>query len=128
MEEFSDERLLGRLKNFKYDSVVKGDKVKEGRVQNHLIHNYVIGNKKSLFRLMSGYYKSIGKDPFQYIPLTYHIGGGLEDPRFLAFQRYYHTQTRLSRQGLSSTANYWIVKPGENSNRGTGIKVCLSLS
>lgn len=30
------------------------------RIHNHLINNYVIGNKKALFNTMSNYYTSIG--------------------------------------------------------------------
>lgn len=46
-------------------------------MQNHLINNYVIGNKKALFHTMSSYYASKGEDVFEYLPLTFHIKQGL---------------------------------------------------
>jgi tubulin---tyrosine ligase len=46
--------------------------------------------------------------------------------------RYYHKRAKeIARsnqeKGSRKEYNAWIVKPGENSNRGTGIKMCLSL-
>lgn len=46
-------------------------------MQNHLINNYVIGNKKALFNTMSNFYNSINQDVFKYLPLTFHIKNGL---------------------------------------------------
>lgn len=63
-------------------------------MQNHLKNNYVIGNKKALFKTMCQYYNSKGFDPFDYIPITFHITEGSEDPNFLAFQRYYHKKNK----------------------------------
>ena len=59
------------------------------------------------------YYKDVAKtDPFEYIPKTYHVRGA-EDPEFKKFLRDHEgTQNKI-----------WIVKPGENSNRGSGIKL-----
>jgi hypothetical protein len=127
VEEHADERLLTRLKCFNYSSVVRGEAVKEGRLHNHLINNYIISNKKSLFRILSAYYRHQGLDPFDFIPITFHVRKGLEDPTFLAFQRYYHQQAKLIRRGESARHNFWIMKPGENSNRGNGIKLCFKL-
>lgn len=33
-------------------------------MHNHLINNYVIGNKKALFNTMSNYYKHINQEVF----------------------------------------------------------------
>jgi hypothetical protein len=112
MEEHSDERMLPRLKKFTYFLLVRGQSVKEGRLHNHLINNYIVSNKKSLFRVLSSYYRYHSLDPFQVIPITYHISNGLEDPTFLAFQRFYHHQAKSIRKGESNRRNYWIVKPG----------------
>lgn len=46
-------------------------------MQNHLINNYVIGNKKALFHTMSSFYAEKGEDVFEYLPLTFHIKQGL---------------------------------------------------
>ena len=49
------------------------------KLHNHLINNFIIGNKKALFATMSEYYSKINKDVFDYLPLTFHIKKGLED-------------------------------------------------
>jgi len=46
-------------------------------MQNHLINNYVLGNKKALFNTMYNYYQEIQEDVFKYLPLTFHIKDGL---------------------------------------------------
>ena len=55
-EERTDERFLWRSKYFKYEKMIKASEIRGTRVQNHLINNYVIGNKKALFHTMSAYY------------------------------------------------------------------------
>ena len=47
------------------------------------------------------------------IPKTFHIVNGETDPQFIKFLKYKE----------SSGIDIWIVKPGENSNRGSGIEV-----
>lgn len=100
-------------------------------MQNHLINNYVLGNKKALFTTMSSYYKEIKEDVFSYLPLTFHIKDGLEDPKFYEFLKHYHKRAKeiANNEGKDKKKEYnaWIVKPGENSNRGHGIKMCLQL-
>lgn len=48
-------------------------------MQNHLINNYVIGNKKALLKAMTVYYKKIDDFVFNFLPYTFHITDGLED-------------------------------------------------
>lgn len=48
-------------------------------MQNHLINNYVLGNKKALFNTMSNYYRENKQEVFDFLPLTFHIKDGLED-------------------------------------------------
>lgn len=127
-EENSDERLLVRSKHFKYHKSVGVDEIKASKMQNHLKNNYVIGNKKTLFKTMCQYYQSNNLDPFDFIPLTFHIVEGREDPQFLAFQKYYHRRGKDINKAGEKSLNMWIVKPGENSNRGNGIKVCHTLN
>ena len=62
---------------------------------------------------MNAYYTNNGKQVFDYLPLTFHIVNGTEDPSYTQFQQTFNT-----------TGGMWIVKPGENSNRGCGIDVC----
>ncbi len=72
------------------------------------------------------------EDVFDYLPLTFHIKDGLEDKKYFEFLRYYHKRAKeiaknSQEKGRHKEYNAWIVKPGENSNRGNGIKMCLTL-
>lgn len=64
------------------------------------------------------------------MPLTYHIKDGLSDPAFYKFEETYHkpdNQADLQKYPTMGK-DLWIVKPGENTNRGCGITVCKELS
>lgn len=61
-----------------------------------------------------------GNMVFDTLPLTFHIKTGLTDPSFSNFEQYYQKFTGLPN---AVQKNIWILKPGENTNRGTGIKV-----
>ncbi len=56
------------------------------------------------------------------LPLTFHIKSGLADPEYQDFKS---TFTEFGKN--PDFKNVWIVKPGENTNRGTGIQVCNTL-
>jgi hypothetical protein len=80
---------------------------------NHLPRNNSIGSKKNLFKSLYFYYKNIaGKNPFDYIPKTYHLHSkeGEEFRRFL-------------EENNSDPNKIWIIKPGENTNRGNSIQL-----
>ena len=64
---------------------------------------------------MKNYYEAIGEDPFNSLPVTFHIKEGLCDPNFHAFKQYYDEHRHES--------NIWICKPGECTNCGNGIQV-----
>lgn len=66
-------------------------------------------------------------DVFDVLPLTFHIKEGLQDPNFGEFKRRYDQEQCLYPLKKSSVKNLWIIKPGENSNRGQRIKVEHSL-
>lgn len=65
---------------------------------------------------MRFYYEAIGSDPFNQLPITFHVKNGLEDPEFFKFKQYYEAASGMKN-------NIWIIKPGENTNRGQGISV-----
>lgn len=65
---------------------------------------------------MSHYYSQKGMDVFQRLPLTFHVTS-LEDGAWAMFTDRYQQLKALGRN------NIWIIKPGENSNRGRGITV-----
>ena len=67
-------------------------------------------------------------DVFETLPLTFHVKTGLEDTRFVEFKSYFdRDQQQIDKAILEkqrvNLRNVWIIKPGENSNRGTGIVV-----
>ena len=37
---------------------------------------------------MSNYYQSIKEDPFDYLPVTFHVKTGVDDPEFQRFKAY----------------------------------------
>jgi tubulin--tyrosine ligase len=83
------------------------------KLANKIEDNYHLCNKKALLYNMKSYYESIGEDPFDALPVTFHIKEGLDDPNYLVFKEYYETHKDAN--------NIWITKPGECTNRGTGI-------
>ena len=47
--------------------------------------NHHLSNKFALFYNMRHYYKSIGRDPFEVLPLTFHVSRGTYDQQFIEF-------------------------------------------
>lgn len=85
---------------------------------NRLEHNFHLSNKKALFRNIVRYYRHRQMDPFEIaIPLTFHIRHvGSNDADYMAFIRAFN-DLKQRREGY----NVWIIKPGEDTNRGSGI-------
>lgn len=95
------------------------------RTHNKLECNYHLTNKKNLLKSILLYSELMDIDPFLVIPVTFHIIDGIFDPEFAKFTDYYHKiASESEKTGLK---NIWIVKPGENTNRGSGISICNSL-
>jgi len=59
------------------------------KIYNWLENNFHLSNKKALFWNISEYYKSKGKDPWNALPVTFHIDHGINDPEFKKFLQYY---------------------------------------
>jgi tubulin polyglutamylase TTLL1 len=75
----------------------------------------LLGNKKALFYMLREYYRLTERDIFSVVPLTFHIRRGFQDEEFKTFS------ARFVQQRVIGAPNYWIIKPGEFSNRGQGI-------
>lgn len=91
------------------------------RIHNKLEAHYNLSDKKALFLNLKEYYSCIGDNVFDHVPLTFHIVSSTSDPEFQEFlQAYEYYKNQDSK-------NFWIIKPGENSNRGNGISVSNSL-
>jgi hypothetical protein len=91
------------------------------RMHNRLEYNHNLADKKFLYINMKKYYSAIGENVFDYLPLTFHLQFGEDDPSFMEFVRAYEANK------TKKMFNLWILKPGENCNRGNGICVCNSL-
>jgi hypothetical protein len=93
-------------------------------------NNFHLSNKKALYYNMKIYYESTGQDWCSVLPLTFHIKEGPADKEFQRFMEVFKDMD----SGASKPAydklgkSIWIVKPGENTNRGCGIQVCRELS
>ena len=81
----------------------------ETKILNKLEHNFNLSDKKSLYKNMKEYYFSVGENVFEYLPLTFYI-----DSKGGEFGEFLQTAQKAPNQ-------LWIVKPGENTNRGNGI-------
>ncbi len=76
-------------------------------MHNHLRNHFEISDKKCLFKNIKRYCKAEKINEQEIIPRTYHIEGSLAG----------------LPEDISSKGEIWIVKPGEDTNRGTGITV-----
>ena len=88
------------------------------KICNHLEAQYHLSNKKAMFINMKYYFEATNQDIDNVLPLTYHIKNGLEDPEFKKFEEYFNKNSEKSKM-----KNVWIIKPGENTNRGYKIQV-----
>ena len=68
-------------------------------------------NKKALFANLKEYYINIGQNPNLTLPITFHIKDGVNESSFSEFRKFYE-------MNVIDGLNVWIIKPGENANRG----------
>jgi tubulin polyglutamylase TTLL1/tubulin monoglycylase TTLL3/8 len=90
-------------------------------LSNHLENHFHISNKKAMFLNIKSYFERMEKEPYDIIPLTFHIKS-YDDPELAKFEEYYMKQSK--EEGIK---NIWIIKPGEYTNRGNGITVAKDL-
>ena len=93
--------------------------------------NWNLSNKKALFYNLKAYYTAVKQDPFQFIPLTFHIHNS-EGQEWNNFENAFLQKESEIKQNKNDgkgkkSKNLWIIKPGENSNQGFGIEVSDSL-
>lgn len=43
---------------------------------------------------MKRYYDACGKNVFDYLPLTFHLSKGIEDPEYFAFLKCYYAKEK----------------------------------
>ena len=59
------------------------------KIYNKIEDNFHLNNKKALFLNMRNYYNAIEKNPFDTLPVTFHIRNGLKDPEYNRFKKFY---------------------------------------
>ena len=91
------------------------------RLHNRLEHNFNLADKKFLYINMKKFYSAIGENVFDYLPITFHLQHGEDDSSFYEFIKTFESFKAKKMHNL------WILKPGENCNRGNGICVCNTL-
>lgn len=119
--------LITKADNFTHLIAKHNYHAPELKIHNKIEHNYHLSNKKALFYNLVRYYTALGMDPFDYIPVTFHVKNGENDPVFAEFEeKFWEFDKQLEESG-KKIANLWIIKPGENTNRGNGITVASDL-
>ncbi|OMJ82505.1 hypothetical protein SteCoe_16792 [Stentor coeruleus] len=89
------------------------------KVYNKIAGNHNLSNKKDLFFNLQRFCSDKKISLINYIPTTFHITS-LKDPNFSEFEKYF----RINHHKIG---HIWILKPGEDTNRGNGISICTSL-
>jgi hypothetical protein len=120
---------MGNLK------VIAADDIKEKNLTshnvityNHMENNFHLSNKKALYYNMKTYYDALGLEWYQVLPLTFHVKEGINDKEFNKFVDVFNGNDNGQFGNLDKLGKtIWIVKPGENTNRGSGIQVCREL-
>ena len=95
-------------------------------------NNFHLSNKKAIYYNMKVYYEAIGEEYYKRLPLTFHIKEGLNDPQFIKFETLFNDAQDSNKETVLDNLpkfgkTLWIVKPGENTNRGCGIQVSKDL-
>lgn len=92
------------------------------KLHNRLEFNKHLCSKKKLFTNLKKFYENTQQKPFDFLPVTFHVKSGENDNSFKQFQTSFEEFSERKNEKI------WIVKPGENTNRGKGIKISNSLS
>jgi len=77
------------------------NKSNEWRIYAKMEANYHLSNKYALFYNMSKYYRAIGRDPFDVLPLTFHIRKGTSDKIFYKFLSVFREHEERMKEALA---------------------------
>jgi tubulin--tyrosine ligase len=114
------DRLRGKLV-VDGQTAFKPPKKEPTRIVNKIHNNLHLVKKAVLFDNLVGYYKMTGENADDNIPLTFTIKDGINDLGFNSFKQFFNRNIEHKKP------NIWIIKPGEDTNRGNGIQVLRSL-
>lgn len=104
--------------------------LKPHQIYNRIEGNHLLTNKYYLLSTMRDYYDraGLGKCHLDVMPLTYRLSIDIAvqpnvnmNSGFQSFRDAFEQSRALTGQSI------WIVKPGENSNRGRGIEIFKDL-
>ncbi|CAD8150662.1 unnamed protein product [Paramecium octaurelia] len=115
---------IEQAQNIKMKLAIYNEPIK---MHNHLENNFHLGNKKALFYNMKAYYESQNINAFDNLPVTYHIKSQ-DGPEYQQFLEAYRERQQLITLEQDKRRNIWIIKPGEITNRGNGIKISEDLN
>lgn len=79
----------GSIKQFKRSKMRCIENSSGLKMHNHLENNWHLSNKKALFYNMKSYYEAKKINPFEFIPITFHIED-LSSKEFGKFLEYYN--------------------------------------
>lgn len=97
-------------------------------IPNHFENVCELSDKCFLFKNMKIFYEKHDKDVFEFLPLTFVVSTPSDfDASFLEFVSQYKILENARKESASSFRNLWIIKPGEDSNRGRGVYVMDNL-
>jgi hypothetical protein len=96
-------------------SAYKPSKKEPVRIFNKIHNNQHLVKKSILFDNLMAYYKMTGENANENIPVTFTIKEGINDLQFELFKQFFNNNIEHKIQ------NIWIIKPGEDTNRGNGI-------
>lgn len=99
------------------------EKSSEILIPNHFECYNQLSDKTFLFKNMKSYYEKLDMNVFNFIPLTFVVNSPTNDIAFNEFVDHYKTLELAKIESASSFRNLWIIKPGEDSNRGRGVYV-----
>jgi len=85
-------------------------------IHNHFEGNAALCTKAGFCESWVEMFKAENKDPFDSFPLTFSIRTD-QDESFKEFEEAFDTLAKEDNQKV------WIVKPGDYSNRGSGIRI-----
>ena len=123
-KEKSISGIRNELMNFR---LIKRKVINENstmQIYNHIEGINNLCDKKWLLENLNNYLKIRNPSILSFIPVTFHVKDTF-DPNFTDFLSYYNSIEKSSKFRLQ---NLWIIKPGEDSNRGRGIFISSNIS
>lgn len=116
---FSLEQITYECDTSKFENVDNPNKL---LLHNHVENGEQLGDKIHMFRNMKNYYESMGKNIYATVPLSF-IVFNITDTSFVNFLEHFNELEKAKKDSCDSFKNLWIIKPGEDSNRGRGVEV-----